>query len=609
MYLTHTDEYDYILIDIEANSLTPDKIHCICVMDYHTKEEQEFRPHQMEEFRQYAIKKIKNPKTRWVAHNGTSFDVPVLNRLLSLFIPSNTVIDTLILSYLYHPHMPGGHSLAAWGERLKFPKDDYNGGWEEFSEEMLKYCRQDVKVLDKLFEKLPARMLIKGYSEQSCMIEHNIRRIIDVQQNNGVKFNLREASILLADLRSRKAKLEERIHTVFPPELIPLRTYKYKLRQNKTPYQSYHNHVAKYPKLTWNNSRSEYTIWDYQSFNIGSPTQRVKRLLDMGWKPTEFTPRTKKGGGGNPKVTEDALLAFAEESNTPEVEFIAEHMLYTARISTLEEWIKHTDKLTERIHGTIYSCGAGTRRMRHQKPNTANICGVDKPFGVELRSFWTVEKGKVLVGIDAKGLEGRVLMHYLNNSAAIEVFTSGDIHQMNSDSITAAVGFLVDRRTTKTLYYAFLYGATDRKLGSIVGKNAKVGALIRAAMIDNVPGLRELTESIEKEYKKNGGRLQTIDDGYVVCPSPHAALNYKCQSAGAILMKLASIYMDERVFHSKAIKVLDVHDEVQWECDPDYAEDLGELYCQCIRDAGVALNFNVDMDGDYNVGNNWAETH
>jgi len=617
MYLRNHEDYTYLCIDLETDALKATKIWCAVVQDVYTGQVWKFEPHEMEKLAEF-ITKNKKPTVKWVGHNAISFDFPVISRLLGVDIPINSILDTLNLSYLYHPHMPKGHSLKAWGERFGDDKIEFDD-FSAYSEEMMTYCVQDVALTCKVFKALTKRMLGRGFTELSCEIEHKIRKIIDDQQNNGVWFDERAATILLADFESRKAKLEERIHSVFPPELVIQNTYNYRVRQDGTPYASYQRHVERYPSITFNNDRSMYRTWDYRHFNIGSPKQRVERLLRLGWEPTEFTPVTKKGGGGNPKVTEDQLIAFAEKSGIEEVELIKDWMLYETRISSLREWLKHLSE-DSRIHGRVYTCGAGTRRMRHTTPNTANICGIHKPYGEEMRSLWGCSPGTLLVGIDAKGLEGRVLIHYLESEEAKAVFMSGDVHQMNADACSAALGFEVSRNTAKTLYYAFLYGASDGKLGKTVGKSRKAGKLIRAAIMANVPGLAELTASIQNEFHATAeGWLATIDGGFVRCPSPHAALNYKCQSAGGILMKAATIlaygmeldgvFMDNPWDLSKVKKVLDVHDEVQMESEPGYAETCGQIYCDAITLAGELLGFNIKQEGDYSVGQNWKETH
>jgi DNA polymerase I-like protein with 3'-5' exonuclease and polymerase domains len=154
-----------------------------------------------------------------------------------------------------------------------------------------------------------------------------------------------------------------------------------------------------------------------------------------------------------------------------------------------------------------------------------------------------------------------------------------------------------------------MYGASDKKLGAMVGKGPSEGRRIRDILKRVIPGLDRLTTEIETEYHQRGGWIETIDGGHVRCPSPHAALNYKLQSAGGILMKRAQMYAEERLAHLDAAPVANIHDEWQYECAADVADEVGAILVQSIRDAGTDLGFNIAMDGTYNVGNNWAETH
>tara|TARA_R100000329_G_scaffold54244_1_gene49474 strand:- start:22 stop:600 length:579 start_codon:yes stop_codon:yes gene_type:complete len=103
-----------------------------------------------------------------IGHNIVGFDIPVIKRLYPWFNPRGTVIDTLILSRLYHPnlldidkqhnwkHMPlqlyGRHSLEAYGYRLGEYKGNFGKttDWKEWSQEMQDYCEQDVVVTKKL---------------------------------------------------------------------------------------------------------------------------------------------------------------------------------------------------------------------------------------------------------------------------------------------------------------------------------------------------------------------------------------------------------------------------------------------------------------------------
>ena len=101
-----------------------------------------------------------------VGHNIIGFDLPIIKKLYPWFDPSGTVMDTLLLSRLYHPNLLdidkksnkipsklfGRHSLEAYGHRLGEYKGDFGQGtdWKEWSQEMEDYCIQDVMVTKKL---------------------------------------------------------------------------------------------------------------------------------------------------------------------------------------------------------------------------------------------------------------------------------------------------------------------------------------------------------------------------------------------------------------------------------------------------------------------------
>ena len=103
-----------------------------------------------------------------VGHNIIGYDLPYIHHLYPWFNPRGTIIDTLLLSRLYHPNlldidkknayknMPtklyGRHSLEAYGYRLGVYKGDFakDTDWKEWSQEMQDYCIQDVKVTEKL---------------------------------------------------------------------------------------------------------------------------------------------------------------------------------------------------------------------------------------------------------------------------------------------------------------------------------------------------------------------------------------------------------------------------------------------------------------------------
>jgi DNA polymerase-1 len=118
-----------------------------------------------------------------------------------------------------------------------------------------------------------------------------------------------------------------------------------------------------------------------------------------------------------------------------------------------------------------------------------------------------------------------------------------------------------------------------------------------------------------KSEAKHKGYLIGLDGRKLPVRSDHMALNTLLQSAGAVVMKQA-LYL----FYQQAEQrygphggrwalMLNVHDEVQAECEPEIAEQLGQLFADSITQAGEYFELRIRLDGEYKVGDSWASTH
>lgn len=157
-------------------------------------------------------------------------------------------------------------------------------------------------------------------------------------------------------------------------------------------------------------------------------------------------------------------------------------------------------------------------------------------WGADCRNLFTVKEGRKLVGCDASGLELRCLAHYMNDEEYTDLILHGDIHTHNQH-----LAGLPARRDAKTFIYAFLYGAGDGKIGSIVGGGSKEGKKLKAQFLKGLPKLKKLLDNIASTVESRGMRgtasLKGIDKRIVRVRSPHAALNSLLQSCGALVMK------------------------------------------------------------------------
>ena len=545
-----------IVLDIETN-LEHDKIWCVVTRNIDTDEWFYFKS--TENLQTYL-----NNAEKIVAHNGIFFDFPVLKRVWGITVKKSQVIDTLVLSRLYNPSLEDGHSLESWGKRLGYPKTEFND-FSQFSQEMLDYCIQDTLVTKQLYLHLEKEMK-DDFSEKSKELEHQVAIIIAEQERNGFKLDERAAQELLCEL---KTKLEA--HTVALQSIFPAKVES--------------NRISKLGK----------PLKDIVTpFNPGSRKQIAERLIEKGWKPKKHTEK------GSVIVDETTL----EGIDIPEAKAIAEYLMLQKRIAQIESWVSAVES-DGRVHGRVITNGAVTGRMTHHSPNMAQVPNSGAIYGPECRNLWTVEKGNRLVGIDASGLELRMLAHYMNDDAYTNEVVSGDIHTANQN----AAG-LQTRNQAKTFIYAFLYGAGSAKIGTITGGGAKEGQKLIDSFLKNTPKLKALREKVSRIFNERAW-LPGLDGRKLLVRSEHSALNTLLQGAGAIVMKQAVVLLSNRLKKEKIEHKFcaNVHDEWQIETKEDTADLVGQYGVWAIEEAGKLLKMRCPLTGEYRTGLTWKDTH
>jgi DNA polymerase I-like protein with 3'-5' exonuclease and polymerase domains len=308
------------------------------------------------------------------------------------------------------------------------------------------------------------------------------------------------------------------------------------------------------------------------------------------WK--EVTP------SGQPKVDESTLK---KQTDIPEAKIILRYLLCQKRASHVDSWIKAVGE-DSRIHGRVRHIGAVTGRMAHSSPNLAQIPSVRAEYGKQCRELFTVREGHVLVGADASGLELRMLAHYMDDADYTNEILTGDIHTANQK----AAG-LATRDQAKTFIYAFLYGAGNAKIGEVVGSTSGAGKKLKDRFLENTPALADLRKAVLEDGES--GSLVGLDGRRLSVRSAHAALNTLLQGAGAIVMKQAIVILYDLLDKVDFKLVAQVHDEWQIECKPEDADFIGKSCVNAMIFAGEVLQLNCPLDGEYRVGNSWADTH
>ena len=573
-----------IVFDIEANGLTPDKVWCIVACDIQSGEFTTWSGDDLHCFKDW-IK--EQDELEVIGHNIIGYDIPVLEQLLDVDFSKCKVTDTLVLSRLAEPSRQGGHSLENWGQLLNQPKGEHSD-WDNFSQDMVEYCRQDVRVNELVYHKL--LLDLTGFGNQSIVLEGEVQRIISKQIKNGWVLDQEKSFILLAELKEKKYELEDKVHQNFKPLPTFIKEVTPKVKKDG----SYSVVGLKFLGEQWTTAVAPFSRLDYPEFNLGSRQQIGRYLQYFGWKPETFTEK------GQPIVDEGVLNKV---KGIPEAELIGEYLMVQKRIAQIQSWLDAVQD-NGRVHGYVNANGAVTGRMTHSKPNVAQVPAGNAPYGKQCREVWTVPTGYRLVGMDASGLELRMLAHYMNDKDYTNEILNGDIHTANQ----LASG-VETRNQAKTFIYAFLYGAGDAKIGSIIGGSARDGKRLKEQFLRNTPALRTLRERVG--VASGRGYVLGLDGRRVAVRSEHAALNTLLQSAGAIVMKKALCLLDEYAqLHKIDYKFIgNIHDEIQTEVAEKDAERFGWLATACIEAAGKHYNLNCPLAGEYQVGGDWSETH
>jgi len=573
--------------DIETDGIEATKVWCIAVHNINTDQCITFAGPCLNLFKPW----LESEADCLIFHNGISFDVPVLERLLDVDFSNIKIEDTLVLSQLYKPRLDGGHSLSAWGDRLDYEKGDHTD-WSQFSQEMMRYCIRDAKLTTKLYKYLSHQGL-NNYrlSKDATQLEYAIKKHCSMQERNGWYFNLQGAMKLLQEINEDLRLAEVEVHKTFVP--LPVWKSKKPVANRFTKDGKRTKHYQTEVELECHtNEKGEYGYWTYPELNLGSRQQVGRHLIHYGWKPTVFTD------AGQPKVDESTL----KDVDIPEAKIIARYLMLQKRQGQVSSWVDEYNYDTGRIHSRVHTMGTVTHRMSSSNPNLQQVTASNKEYGSEMRSLFTVPEDKVIVGADLSGLELRCLAHYMKDDSYTEEILSGDIHTANQK----AAG-LKTRDESKRFIYAYLYGGGDALIGKICGGGMALGKKIKEQFLSNTPALAVLRKRIEHASKK--GWIKALDGRKVYVRSPHSALNFLLQSAGAIIAKRAweifHILADDYEYKQLGV----IHDEIQIECDPAIADEIGSLVVEAMEQTTDYYKLNCPITGEYKIGRSWNETH
>jgi len=643
-----------LIFDTETNGLLNEAtmMHCICITTPGSKEVHSF--HNDPEIPAHGSLQVGldwlAEADELVAHNLCGFDYPVLRKLFPYWdVKEGCVLtDTLRLSKLHFSdlyerdqkrkyqgfpgHMFGRHSLGAWGIRLGNEKDDYSGGWDKFTLDMLTYCQQDVRVLKSLHSGL----LKQGGDPRAWALENAFADELDRANLRGVMLDVDKTEALYAKLTIREAEVHAELRDAFddfedevvvPPS--PRGKYPVLALQKHGWWPTALTKSGK-PRFTkaildelvatpskWQGAamaiRDEQwvligpvTETKVTEFNPSSRAHLIRHLRAQGWEPDdeEYTPT------GIPILSE-AVLERMDVEKHPQVPLILEHLLLDKRIGQIgrgrNAWLKlvGNDGI---MHPYVNHIGTITFRCSHSKPNVGQVPASRSPYGKECRECWVPRPGYVLLGSDAAAVEFRILAHYLapfDDGALIEVIESGaDMHTRNME-----LAGLDNRDFTKMATYGTLYGMGPASLGKRGGVSTSKARSMQKKLVGALK-VDKLEEGLKAVFKRKG-YLKGLDGRRVPVRTQRALLNTLIQSGASVLIKQWTVcaLQNLRAAGLDAHLVLHVHDELQIEAPPAETEAAMAIVKESMTEAGTTLGLRVTCLADASTGASWADTH
>ncbi|NJL70266.1 MAG: hypothetical protein HC888_01040 [Candidatus Competibacteraceae bacterium] len=504
------------------------------------------------------------------------------------------------------PQLFGSHTLKAWGYRMGMHKGEFGdtSDWAAWSPEMQAYCARDVSVNVELSKRLQKFIM----TQQSFEIEQQVSRIIARQVHHGVRAN-RDAILALYTLAQKRLK-------ELTTELVGAFGSWYKPGGEFTPKVS--------------NKKSGYTRdatlckVKHHTFSPGSRQDIAYALKrKYGWKPKVFTPT------GQPQIDESTLGPLPY----PEAKLLLEYLdmqklsgqVYTGDNS----WMRYITP-EGRIHGRVITNKAVTGRASHSSPNLGQVRSADSHLGPESRECFEADEAWVMVGSDQQGVELRALAHHLyefDGGAYADELLKGDVHLLKAHLVTEIPKEEIPkglRNGGKTAWtYSWLYGAGDKKLAVQYAELRKqfpqmpklAGKDIRYRMEQGITGVEPLLEMVKDSHNRHR-YIIGMDGRKVYTRSEHSALNTLLQHTGAMLAKMWIIKAHELIASETNWKwgkdyaqVLWVHDELQFTCRPEIADQLGDILLRACLLAGEAFGCHLPIEAEYKVGKTWRDTH
>lgn len=365
-------------------------------------------------------------------------------------------------------------------------------------------------------------------------------------------------------------------------------------------------------------SRSEEDIYCIagMTFNINSPQQLSDVLFRHLGLPSKR--RTKTGYSTDSSVLEE----LAAEHELPR-EILNYRQLAKLKSTYVDALPRMIDAATGRVHASFHQTVTATGRLSSSNPNLQNI-PIRTSLGVEIRrAFIPGDPDWVLLSADYSQIELRIMAHLSGDQALRDSFIKGeDAHAATASAIFGVPIGEVDedlRSRAKTVNYGVMYGMGPLGLARRLRIDRGEAAEFIKGYFAKMPAVKEFLSELVDKAREDGVATTILNrrrplpainssNGRARAYAERMAVNTPLQGSAADIIKKAMVdikrLMDERRARSKLI--LQVHDELVFECPRDEVEGMRSLVAEAMESA---VELSVPLSVTAGVGKNWWEAH
>jgi len=352
-----------------------------------------------------------------------------------------------------------------------------------------------------------------------------------------------------------------------------------------------------------------------KTFNISSP-QQLGRVL---FEDLRLPAPVKYGKGKTISTAADVLEELAADHEI--VRKVLEYRQLTKLKGTYVDALPALiEERSGRLHTSFNQTGAATGRLSSSNPNLQNI-PIRTELGREIRAAFVPRQGWKLLVADYSQIELRLLAHFSSDPLLVEAFRNGeDIHTLTAAEVLGIPPNRVTpeaRRRAKAVNFGIVYGISPFGLAAQLGiAQAEAQKYIQNYFL-RYAGVRKFIDETIAEVRQTGvtrtlfGRERPIPDinsrnsnarGF----AERTAVNSPLQGTAADLIKLAMVHIDAALEAGgyRSAMLLQVHDELVFECPPEEIEAIAKLVK---HEMESVHGLQVPLLADVGVGDNWRD--